>query len=69
MLTCHRKQVHLLNSLGGKKWEHFILSKQELMYFSLSSFSCITKLVCARKSGGRKEVRHLEPVQTEGMAE
>lgn len=41
-----------------KNWEHFLLFRQGLilMYFSLSSFGCITKSVYARRSqerGGR----------------
>lgn len=61
--------MDLLGSLGGKKWEHFILSRQELtlMYFSLSSFGRITKLVCGGRRGERK--RYPEPVQMGGMAE
>lgn len=71
--VCSRKQVDLLGSSGGGKWEHFLLSRQELtlMYFSLSSFGRITKLVYARRSGGRRgeRKRYPEPVQMGGMAE
>lgn len=55
----------------AKNWEHFLLSKHELMYFSLSSFRCITKSVMEGEARGDREgrERHLEPVQMGGTAE